>query len=306
MLQLDKSFWDCQNPEFIEMAKYTTDLYWQDKMLMGAKGKFPKKVSYRNGEIRFRKNSSMATEKLSRDPGEASMTVIQFIRKFTGLSSDLDKKENLRHLTSTAGKYLPFNECAWKDIKGKGAKADILNRYAREIAAVMKLTELQRCQLIKTIQCGLFCGRLSNDHVIMDCGKIRQVTGLYYDTEQVVFRLDPKLAPFKPAKFDSRSAINLYDSYITRRTIIPVFGDKTRNIIEYLVWQLEAQEIAQAPVVTKFIIVTNDPMYDDMDNSSPPKDIEDTLNMIESTPVNWTDSPDSYENSTSVSSFEYR
>ncbi len=325
-MYLDQSYWNCQNPEFLEMAQLVTDPYWQEKLLLAAKGKFPKKVSYRNGEIRFRKNSSMATEKLPKDPVDAATLVIQFIRKFTGLSSELDKRENLRQLSSVSSRYIPIRDCSWKHIKGKGSKIDIMNRYSREIATAMSLTELQRCQLLKTIQCGLICGQLSNDHVIMKVGRINQITGLYYDDSTATFKLDPRLAPYKPSKpVDSRVVIDLRESYVKRRTSakgMPVIGNAIKSIVDYFTWQLSMEEAARTPVGPTFIIVDiNVPDYssDTSPNSiepepqyniessneqSPPKDVLEAIDMIESMPDNWTGSPDSYDNSTSRSSIE--
>jgi len=306
-MYFDQSYHNCPNPEFIEMAQLIEDPYWQEKMLLAAKGKFPKKVSYRNGEIRFRKNSSMAVEKLPSDPYNAAMLVIEFIRKFTGLASASDKHENRRQLNAVSEKHTAIRDCTWKDIKGKGAKFDILNRYSREIAQAMKLTELQRCQLIKTIQCGLFCGRLTNDHMIMDQGRITQVTGLCFDDTTNTFKLDPNTAPYKPSKpLDPKLAINPTDSYIKRHRKTPMIGNVITGLVDYF-----ANQVADIPVMAPLFVIVDSPTVDTeyildnyIDEPSPTKDVLYTIDMIDSLPDTFTDSPESYENSTSVSSAE--
>lgn len=309
MLHLDRPSREYPNPEFIQMARYITDDYWQQKLIMAAKGKFPRKISYRNGEIRFRKNNGMNTETLPSDPAIAAVAVIQFIRQYTGLSSDTDKQENSVHLTMTSDKYKPLSECTWKDLN-KVSRISILNRYANEVTEAMNLTSLQRCQLIKTVQCGLICGRLSNNHIVMSYGRICEVTGLTYDGHTGLFDLDSRLAPFSPAKpADPKIVIDLEADYNKRRASsfkkgkTPTVGVIVENLVKYLSLKLAKAE--PAAIIPNFVIV-NDPEFD-VAAASNEIEFHKLETDTENIPENWTTSPESFENSTSMStSFECR
>jgi len=282
MLKLDKPVMEYKNPEFIEMARYITDEYWQQKMMLAANGKFPRKISYRNGEIRFRKPNGMTTETICGDPSEAAAIVIKFIKKFTGLSSAADNQQSLKRIKSTSNRYKPLSECVWKDLS-KSSKIMLIDRYADEISVHMSLNSIQRCNLIKVIQCGLTSSRLNHNQIQMSGGKICKIDGLVYNSG--VFTLDPSEVPYKQESVDRRNIINLNAKYSERRgakskPAVPL-GSMVQNITNYLSVKLDKT------IVTPTFIILNDPDFD-INTSSNEINIKSDID-------NWSISPDSYD-----------
>lgn len=284
MLRLDKPVAEYKNPEFIEMARHIKDEYWQQKMILAANGKFPRKISYRNGEIRFRKPNGMTTETICDDPSEAADMVIKFIKKFTGLSSATDNQQSLKRIKSTSNRYKPLSECIWKDLS-KSSKIMLIDRYADEISVHMSLTSIQRCNLIKVIQCGLTSSRLNHNHIQMFGGKICKIDGLVYNSG--VFTLDPNEIPYKQESIDRRIIIDLNAKYSERRdtktkTTMPL-GSKVQNVTNYLSVKLTRDKTVMAPV----FVILNDPDFDTNTSSN-------EIN-VKSDIDNWSISPGSYD-----------
>jgi len=284
MLKLDKPATEYTNPEFIEMARYITDEYWQQKMILAASGKFPRKISYRNGEIRFRKPNGMITETVCEDSSEAANMVIKFIKKYTGLSSATDNLESLKRIKSASDRYKPLSECGWKDLN-KGSKIALINRYADEVTNAMSLSRVERCNLIKVIQCGLTSSRLTHNHIQMHGGRICKVEGLVYNSG--VFGLDPNEVPYKHESVDPRIIIDLDAKYkqcrYSKSKVRVPLGSMVENVTNYLSLKLTKDN----PSIIPTFVILNDPNFD-LNTSS--NEIH-----VKSDTDNWSVSPESYD-----------
>lgn len=181
------------NEIFAECAKLTTDPYWLSIFNQAAIGKMPKKFSYSNGNLSYKRATKIQSVEVPQSPIEAISVCINFFRHYGGLASELEQKSISNNAAT--------NSCSLADVPQTWAKTRkkmkevMVENFVRSLAQSMKLTKVEAKQLHLLINFGLVLKIFHKDNISVGRNKILKIEGLCYNPENRQFYSDPNLVP---------------------------------------------------------------------------------------------------------------
>jgi hypothetical protein len=178
------------HPIFEYCSEYTNDPRWKEQLKAFARDTFPPYVMYRDGILSFKKGKSIEKVVLSTDKGLQYLTdfICNFFREKVGIWSDMDSESMNRNFEER----MMMNEqkdLRLKDIRRKNQKEKMFLDYADMKQEEWDLTKTERKELLKIINLGQ-CKKTINDHTIMEHNRIKDISGISFNTETREFNFD--------------------------------------------------------------------------------------------------------------------
>lgn len=194
---------------FQSCAALTNDPFWKTLFNESSYGKFPRRFSYHEGELAYKKGVKNPKILIPSEPMEAITICRNFYRQTAGLISDLDSERENRELLSY--QVIDPLEGEFKSLKKK-IRELVITDYIIAMTKKLGLTLKQQYQLTETINVGFMTGKLKKESVIYSDRAIQGITGLLYDPSTKVFSLDPSLmVSIKSAKSGNNKMVDSDD-----------------------------------------------------------------------------------------------
>jgi hypothetical protein len=168
---------------FLKCAEISNDPYWKQLFENAGRNKFPRGFSYINNTLVHKRGSKSQNMVIPPDsPTEEIIKICKFFfNKADGLMSSLDRaKMEQERIKSVAGKYA-FETMQWTDIRNEKIRDSLMDIFIRSEADKLKFQDDEYRELYTTIYKGFLFKQLTNNDVILEGGKIREIRGLFID-----------------------------------------------------------------------------------------------------------------------------
>lgn len=189
------------NSIFHKCYEITTDEMWKEIFRQAAFGKFPKKFSYKDEMLLYKRGTKITDTHINQeDPLSASMEAITFFRSMGGIMSDADQELLRQEDAIQAAAMIPVENWRWSGIKKSKLKQLFICRYIDDLVEMYHLTPKERHSLLCTINYGFIIGRFNNNTVNFQGGRIISIDGLCFNPENKEFSIDPSMPIVRPNK----------------------------------------------------------------------------------------------------------
>lgn len=171
---------------FEQCADLETDKYWIDLFRSAARGNFPKKFTYSDNLLVFRKANRNMNVDIPNEPAEALVVCRDFFRRMGGLISDQDIEHETTHreFSETDNTEVPTS---YSELKKKKLHYECLNRYVYTVSKANKLSSKDRDRLARIINLSVVLGFLSDKNVVVEDGCIKKIIGMHCVPDHVSF-----------------------------------------------------------------------------------------------------------------------
>ena len=195
-------------PYFEECSKLTSDPYWIAIFSNAARGKMPRKFTYKNGVLSYKRGNRFVHLTLPSLPYEGASACIDFFNKNGGLMSELDseKHQESRNLLDSQSSDDPENR-QWKSFTRR-TKDILIDDYIYRMSEKYKLTPAEEQQLRYCINIAGIRQLVNNNTVEMYNQQIRDITILEYDTATRVFSITAQPGKNRAPARKSRRTVN--------------------------------------------------------------------------------------------------
>lgn len=175
------------NPIFQQAAELTDDLFWKQTLFKASQGKFPANFSYKGGLLIYKKGNKQIKVSLSDNPAEVLTVSLDFFREQGGIRSSLDTERERR----ISEPVQPFHEMEWKDTAKKNLRTLLLLAYVRDKVKEISPDKRKACRdhLLTLVNIGISLGHITDDHIHMEGGKIRDISSIYWDGHRFQLQL---------------------------------------------------------------------------------------------------------------------
>src|SRR5579872_1470244 len=180
------------HPLFAECAKVATDPFWVALFSKAAYGKFPRKFSYRDKVLSYKRGSRVLTLQVPQAPIEALSAVTTFLRRHGGIISDLDQETNRLEQSRDLPSEAPLQ---WSGLRDKMREA-LLELFISDIKSRLNLTKIEVSKLRHTINVGVILGAFGKTNIILEDDSIVNIQGLIFHSGEPghrEFSIDPTL-----------------------------------------------------------------------------------------------------------------
>jgi len=164
-------------PVLFEAAKLTKDTVWAERLRKMSRGKMLPGIHHRNGVLYFkasRGGKAKGQIEIGTDPRRVAIDVIDFVQRFTGVSSQLEEK-------LPEPPFVNLSELTWNQIKKNNVLCHmIILRYVNFIAEEDGLTSSEKQSLLHVITIGVELGCF-DDTIIIEDGAIVDLSGIVYE-----------------------------------------------------------------------------------------------------------------------------
>jgi hypothetical protein len=191
----------------VEIAESEGDQYWVDVFTQLSRNKPPKRFIFRenerldgSGKLLFKKGNKYETLEVTTNAKDMYPLIINFLHIHGGLASELDNN----HVNDS----LQVEDCeiTWQLLSKKRAtREQLLMDYVNKLSQLYYLTQRELIQLKLLVDYGLSTKRFNKDNIIMKDYAINQIMGLYFNSTERCFTIDPTLKAKKTTranKFD--------------------------------------------------------------------------------------------------------
>lgn len=180
------------NPIFETCSKITTDHYWVAILKDCARGKCPRGFYYKNGLITHRRGNSINRVLIPKEPNEALSTILSFFKKYAGLISVTDKKKMQASDQKRFLESMSYKNLQWKDITTDKVKELLVSEYITELSNKANYSEDECKKFITVVKSALILKYFKSDNIKMVNGKITNMVGLIYNSDDKSYSIDPK------------------------------------------------------------------------------------------------------------------
>lgn len=180
------------HPIFDECVKTTTDPYWISIFQKASYGKFPKKFSYCNGIMQYKKGTKIESLEIDLEPVQASIEYMRFFKRCDGLMSDIDISSYTVNTVVTEMKWSKLSP-RFRKILMIGFVEFNVNNY--------KLDKKEKLAFENMLFIGFILKDFNKDNVVLSLGKISHINGLLFEesTRSWQFKTKPKAKARKAA-----------------------------------------------------------------------------------------------------------
>lgn len=169
------------NPIFQEYSEYTEDLYWKDIFRDAAKGTFPNKFSYNNGNLVFTRGNKTNVHEIDPASFEAAYACIEFFQQYGNLYSPIDIAERDAPVSE---------EFIWENLSKKTQEM-LIDDHIDDLGKSLTLSESERIDLDQILRLAICMKIINKTHIQLNGKRIHQVQGLVWDPTPRKFFLDP-------------------------------------------------------------------------------------------------------------------
>jgi hypothetical protein len=176
------------NEIFHQIIPHTEDHYWKGVFSSAARGKFPPGFKFYNSKLFFKlKKSDEVSMVVPNDPLSAVKPITNFMKIYGVNTSDNQESKNVEKIRAEK-LYNNFVERmkrtnSWSDIKSKNAKMELVDRFVYKTSLKYNFDDITRKRFSSIIKLNINAKYLSNEHIIVRCGDIREIVGISYDPE---------------------------------------------------------------------------------------------------------------------------
>lgn len=169
-------------------VQYTMDVFWKDKLIDAARGKFPKGFYYQEGCIVFNKNNKERRILLSANPLETAKQFIQFLQE-AGMYSDRDIEFAKLDASMRSDSYIK-KPLVWTKVS-KRMKLSMLRTYAGTMSRQWNLTPEAAKDFQTILEIGFRIKVLNKKNIEFDGSVITNIGDIYMDEATGKFFIDP-------------------------------------------------------------------------------------------------------------------
>lgn len=173
------------NPIFKECCELIVDPFWVRIFTNAARGKFPRKFSYYNDCLNYRRSPSVTK---SVDKGdtipETTSLFINFFQSNGALFSDYDQQLVIESMSTENHSEIE----SWADINGQMRRV-MISEYANYLKEKYSLSPKEYTELHKVINHAFIFKRISGDDVNIKKNKISSINGLKFNKEDRSFKI---------------------------------------------------------------------------------------------------------------------
>lgn len=217
------------NKVFADCAETINDPYWTERFTEASVGKFPRKFSYKERTLSFKKGLKYITVDIPTNPYLATEVCIDFFRNNGGLFSDLDKQNSLE-LRCSSENDIPTN-LTWGEINKKTQEC-MISYYVTDVKPLMGLTSQEVEQLRQTIYFGVSNKYFDKDNITVEKNRIRTITGLLWNSNERIFYVDPEISPSVVRSYSRKKETSNSDG--RQKDMVPQFYARWRKYTDLL------------------------------------------------------------------------
>lgn len=165
---------------FAQCAKLEKVPFWITFFKKCSLGDFAKGLSYKDGALQYKKLRRKAVLKVDipQDPALAIDVVKEFVRKeLQTISDDELTKKRIEMRIAIEQNVIP-SDVQWKDIRAPTQRQQMLNMYVWHHVENGYITTAEAENFIAIVTVGLATGALTSANILMEGGKIVDITGI--------------------------------------------------------------------------------------------------------------------------------
>lgn len=169
-------------------VQYTMDVFWKDKLIDAARGRFPKGFYYQEGCIVFNKNNKERRILLSVNPLETAKQFIHFLQE-AGIYSDRDIEFAKLDASMRSDSHVK-KPLVWTKVS-KRMKLSMLRTYAKTMSQQWNLTPEASKDFQTILEIGFRIKAINKNNIEFDGGVITNISDVYMDSASGKFFIDP-------------------------------------------------------------------------------------------------------------------
>jgi hypothetical protein len=170
-------------PIFGLAAALTKDPFWDSLLTKASFGKFPKGYGYRDGFISFRKGNRSLKEPIPDEPELALDQICLFMKRTTGIRSDLDLELERQTTKEENTRDKPISECSWSELKKRKHSDHVMKEFIDVLTQKYSLNSSERDRLITVLTLGSILKEYGSESIQVQNGKIVEIRGLTFNSE---------------------------------------------------------------------------------------------------------------------------
>lgn len=163
-------------PIFNDLKQYTIDSYWIDLFTNCSYGKFPKGVSYSNGQLYVYINKIRYVYKFNKHDKENFDFIMNIFKKSLYLESAADNNDVIQELENRTENVIE----EWRDIRKKSLKDFYMRKYIIDIMEQYNLTYEEGQSLLNELYMYFSLRYLTSKDIVFEDGNILYINGLIY------------------------------------------------------------------------------------------------------------------------------
>lgn len=182
-------------PLFMQCAELTNDPFWVNLFITAGYGKFPKKFTYKDGTLVYKKSSKMFSVDIPQVSHEAIYVCMDFFRTHGGIVSDIDL-ENIRREQYAEAELESelIEDITWSKLSKK-VKDVLIDLYVETLTNRLLLTKEETKNLRYRINIGIILGYFNSSNILLEGKCISEIDGLLFDQKDRIFTIDPNIKP---------------------------------------------------------------------------------------------------------------
>lgn len=171
-------------------VEYTMDVFWKDRLMDAARGKFPKGFYYQDGCIVHSKNNKERRVLLPTNPLDTAKAFIQFLQ-FSGIYSDRDIEFAKLDAAMRNDSFVQ-RPITWTKISKK-MKISMIRSYAQSMARLWNLTTESARDFQTVLEIGFRNDAINKNNIEFNGIKITLIRDVYMDETTGKFFIDPSV-----------------------------------------------------------------------------------------------------------------
>lgn len=194
------------NNVFQECAAMISDPFWSSIFQQASIGKFPRKFSYRDRLLIYKRGSKVQTMEVPHTPEEAITACIEFFKKYGGIFSETDQEiarteHSLRMEHEETKVSLTWSSAT------KNVQKILVDSFVDSLRKTCSLNKEEEINLRNRINVGIILGYFNKDNIVVENNDIVEIKGLLFDDVNRIFDIDPRIVP-RISKSTKKKEIN--------------------------------------------------------------------------------------------------
>jgi len=220
------------NKIFLDCAAVINDPFWIEKFNQAAFGKMPRKFTFRDSSLSYKKGTKYFSIDIPSNPYEASTLCVEFFRSNGGIFSPMDKQNSLELQYMRSQEVLTKEQLTWGTANKKTQEC-MISYYVSDMKNIMELNRAEYDQLKQIINFGISNKYFDKNSILVDSNRIYSMTGLLWNSEKRVFYINPDIKPATVRTY-ARKKEGSNNRDRRQKDMVPQFSIKWKKYIETL------------------------------------------------------------------------
>jgi len=190
---------------FAECAEYTLDQFWKHLFEDCAKGKFPRGSSidsqgttvYFKGKQTLNTKNYISYKMIPNNAPENFKNLKKLFQEHLNYKSNQDRQDLVTEVDDKCNDLKEDYTQDWQNIKRKKVKDPIIRRYILDLKEQYNLSDKETSEVAQILKIGFLFNWISNENVIYNDQKIKDIVILSFDAEERMFKLTEPAAHCK-------------------------------------------------------------------------------------------------------------